>query len=144
MRISDWSSDVCSSDLDNWYGNGQFRVEEFKLPLLNGHLKIVDQGDSGPLVSPSSLDADIQISYVSGGPAGGLPVSVSGVLRDRQVRFADYEDYSLDPPDERGEAASGEGEQTEGDEQQRLFLDTKPMMLDTRGGGLMTKDALPA
>src|SRR3546814_15838505 len=78
---------------DNWYGNGQFRVEEFKLPLLNGHLKIVDQGDSGPLVSPSSLDADIQISYVSGGPAGGLPVSVSGVLRDRQVRFADYEDY---------------------------------------------------
>src|SRR3546814_5754863 len=71
MRISDCSSDVCSSDL----------------------LKIVDQGDSGPLVSPSSLDADIQISYVSGGPAGGLPVSVSGVLRDRQVRSADYEDY---------------------------------------------------
>src|SRR3546814_3234165 len=38
MRISDWSSDVCSSDLavEAEYGRGGEAPEPFKLPLGNG------------------------------------------------------------------------------------------------------------
>jgi uncharacterized protein YfaS (alpha-2-macroglobulin family) len=127
-----------------WFGSSQFRVEEFKLPLLSGQLQIVDEAGSGPLLAPVSLDADVQISYVSGGPAGRLPVQVSGVLRDRWVRVEGYEEYSFDPPEERGEGGSDESQGGGGAEQQVLFLDKRPLVLDGQGGGRLTIDKLPA
>ncbi|MGB3288109.1 MAG: MG2 domain-containing protein, partial [Burkholderiaceae bacterium] len=134
---------MLSDEHGAWYPSSQFRVEEFKLPLLSGTLKISNEADGGLLLAPSSLDADVQIAYVSGGPAGNLPVRVSGVLRDRWVHFADYEDYSFDPPDQRGdgmydEEAGGEREQ------QTLFLDKRPLQLDGQGGGRLKIDGLPA
>src|SRR3546814_2277466 len=33
MRISDWSSDVCSSDLLDWLAIAQMRVERFELTI---------------------------------------------------------------------------------------------------------------
>lgn len=133
-----------ADDQGNWYGSGQFRVEEFKLPLLSGTLKIGSEAGGGPLLAPASLDADVQIAYVSGGPAGHLPVHLSGVLRERWVRFADYEDYSFDPPDPRGDEASGEEADNGEHAQQTLFLDKKPLMLDGQGGGRLKIDGLPA
>jgi uncharacterized protein YfaS (alpha-2-macroglobulin family) len=126
-----------------WYGSTQFRVEEFKLPVLSGKLKIIDEAGSGPLLAPASLDADVQISYVSGGPAGHLPVQISGVLRDRWVRFDDYEDYSFDPPEERENGESGQTRETGEAEQQTLFLDKRPLVLDGQGGGRLKIDKLP-
>lgn len=127
-----------------WYGSSQFRVEEFKLPLLSGNLKIIDETGSGPLIAPASVDADVQIAYVSGGPAGDLPLRVSGVLRERWVRFAGYEDYSFDPPEERGGDTSGEVAEVQDHDQQALFLDKKPLVLDAQGGGRLKIGSLPA
>src|SRR3546814_15375569 len=48
MRISDWSSDVCSSDLDTAYQRERHRVAE--APVEFGHveeLHAVDAGDRG-------------------------------------------------------------------------------------------------
>lgn len=133
---------------NNWYGSGQFRVEEFKLPLLTGQLKISGTAGSGPLIAPAKLDADVQISYVSGGPAGKLPLRISGVLKDRLVGFADYEDYSFSAPedqnDEAGDAESEAGQDTGASEKQALFLDKQALVLDAQGGGRMEIASLPA
>src|SRR5690606_4523634 len=104
-----------------WYGGGgEFRVEEFKLPLLTGNLQVHPDGE-GPVIAPTRLDADVQINYVAGGPAGRLPVSLSAAMRDRSPAFAGYEDYSFAPPQRapEGDASRSDAPTAE----QVLFLD---------------------
>jgi uncharacterized protein YfaS (alpha-2-macroglobulin family) len=126
----------------DWYGNGEFRVEEFKLPLLAGHIKLSAKGQDGAagLVAPREFDADLQVNYVAGGPAGKLPVSVSGLARDRTVQFRDYDEYSFDAPSK--DADAGQGQEDEAG--QTLFMDKKPITLDAQGGGRLRIDQLPA
>src|SRR5690606_17801505 len=96
--------------------DGRFRVEEFKLPVLAGSLKI-GQGDGGSqLVAPTALTADLQIGYVSGGPAAKLPVSLSALRRDKFLSYGDYDDYSFEPPSD----AEGEASDSPTDADQRL------------------------
>ncbi|RTZ41109.1 alpha-2-macroglobulin [Candidimonas sp. SYP-B2681] len=133
---------------DNWYGSAQFRVEEFKLPLLTGQLKISDSAGSGVLVAPQKLNADIQVSYVSGGAAAQLPVQLSAVLRERWLSFPEYEDYSFSPPDEReGTSDQPDTDSVSGSDQtikQSLFLDKQALVLDRQGGGRIAITSLPA
>ncbi|HWL30197.1 MAG TPA: MG2 domain-containing protein, partial [Burkholderiaceae bacterium] len=129
-----------------WFGMSEFRVEEFKLPLLAGTLQIVGDKRSAAVVAPRSLDADLQISYVSGGPASQLPVQLSAVLKNRRVIFAGYEDYSFDPPmgaahDEGRMASSNESED---DAKQSLFLNKKAVVLDKAGSARVAIDSVPA
>ncbi len=128
--------------------DGEFRVEEFKLPVLTGSLKVSTENDASILIAPKTLIADVQIAYVSGGPAGQLPVSLSGVVRDKWLRFDGYEDYSFNPPhDDRrlsGEAEGDEASQDENDEAaQTLFLNKKSAVLDLQGAVRLTLDSLP-
>src|SRR5690606_27700443 len=116
--------------------SGRFRVEEFKLPVLAGSLKISSGEERGALVAPTMLNADIQISYVSGGAAAGLPVSLSGVIRDKFLDYPDYEDFSFSAPQEAG----GEAEERS---DQRLFLDKMQVVLDEQGGTRTQIDSLP-
>ncbi|MGB6103688.1 MAG: MG2 domain-containing protein [Pusillimonas sp.] len=140
-RLGEYSVRMTDDD-GTWYGSSEFRVEEFKLPLLMGSLQVIDGAGQKVLVSPSSLDADVQIAYVSGGPAGQLPVSVSGVVQDRQVSFQGYEDYAFDAPEPVG-TDDGPGEE-EGTEKQTLFLDKQALALDAQGGGRLSITSLPA
>ena len=121
--------------------DGEFRVEEFKLPVLAGSLKISAGDGAAPLVAPRRLNADVQVSYVSGGPAGRLPVSLSGVVRDKWLHFPDYDDYSFDAP---AAAAQGDDEEAPQGEGQTLFLDKKPVVLDGQGGARLEVGAVPA
>lgn len=134
---------VQMTDADqHWYGSGEFRVEAFKLPLLTGQLQVSDGAGSETLVAPGALTADVQISYVSGGPAGQLPLHVSGVLKDRSVSFPDYDDYSFRAPDEPG----SEGDDDDADagvEKQRLFLDKRAVVLDAQGGARLQIASVP-
>jgi len=110
--------------------DGSFRVEEFKLPVLEGSLKISPQGEGGAmLIAPKALNADVQVSYFSGGPAARLPVSLSAMVRDTPLHYGGYEDYSFDPP---SDAAHDSG-QWQQDSAQRLFLDKMALTLDDQG-----------
>lgn len=87
---------------DDYYGGpstleaGRFRVESFKLPLLEGSLKILSMGDEqAPLVAPGQVQVDMQLSWIGGGPAQELPVTLSAVSRPLQASFDDYQDYSF-------------------------------------------------
>ena len=62
------------------YQSGSFRVEEFRLPVMAGTM----QWPKGPLVGQSSVALDLNVRYLSGGGASGLPVK----LRSRADKFA--------------------------------------------------------
>ena len=65
---------------------GTFRVEAFRVPLLRARLQAVGT----PLVRPTDVAIDVQVSYLSGGGAGGLPVTLrSQVEAQARCRFPD-------------------------------------------------------
>lgn len=125
-----------------WYGSSEFRVEEFKLPLLTGQLKVSDETGADTLIAPTALSADVQISYVSGGPAGQLPLRVSGVLKDRALNFPEYDDYSFRAPD-KTDTERDDGGSDSGTEKQRLFLDKQAAVLDAQGGARLAIASVP-
>ncbi|WP_245150659.1 alpha-2-macroglobulin family protein [Pollutimonas harenae] len=140
-RLGEYSVRVTDEE-GRWYGSSEFRVEEFKLPLLTGNLKISDGQGRPFLVAPESLDADVQLAYLSGGPAGQLPVRISGVVQDWQPSFQDYDDYSFSAPEfADNEAALQDKADTDN---QALFLDKQALVLDAQGGGRLNVASLPA
>jgi uncharacterized protein YfaS (alpha-2-macroglobulin family) len=70
---------------------GRFRVEAFRVPLLRARLQAVGT----PLVNPSDVDIDIQVSYLAGGGAAGLPVTLRSQVDSKVVSFPDYDDWSF-------------------------------------------------
>ena len=67
-----------------------------------------------PLVNPADVAIDLQVSYLSGGGAGGLPVKLRSQVEAKAVSFADYEGYAF----ATGDVAEGSLE--EGDSMFRL------------------------
>lgn len=113
------------------YSSGQFRVEEFRLPVMEGRIEPVD--GKKPLVAATSLPTAVQVNYVAGGGASGLPVRVSALVRPKWVNFADYEGFSFSPPQKSNEA---EGDaQDNNDEGARVVADKLPLTLDRSGAG---------
>ena len=122
---------------------GQFRVEEFRLPVLQG--RIAPAG-SAPLVAAASVPLALQLAYVAGGPAAQLPVRVSALTRAKALRFADHEAFSFEPPRPRGDGAQpGDAgdEQATAPQAPRVVADKLPLTLDRQGQGQLTLTELP-
>ncbi|MBC5781443.1 alpha-2-macroglobulin [Ramlibacter sp. USB13] len=119
---------------------GSFRVEAFRLPVLEGRIAPVD---ARPLVNVSSVPTAVQVNYVSGGGAANLPVRVSALVRGKGVSFSDYEEFSFLPP--RGDRrAGGEGDEDPASaDDQRVVADKLPLTLDRNGAGRLTVPELP-
>lgn len=141
-----------SSDDDwtPWLHAGDFRVESFKLPLLTGSLKIAGDGDgaqaAGPLVAPQSVRADLQLSWISGGPARDLPATLSAVARPLTPSFTGYDDFSFgmqesDAADEDSGDPESAGAASAG--LRRLILDRRALRLDGQGGARVDLADLP-
>ncbi|WP_409338024.1 alpha-2-macroglobulin family protein [Curvibacter microcysteis] len=121
---------------------GEFRVEAFRLPVFEGRI-----GPLKPeaLLSSRQVTAQMQLNYVSGGPAAQWPVRVSAALRPRALSFADYEDYSFNPPRQRGagSANGGDEEDAQAVQDQRLVADKIALTLDRQGSGRVALPELP-
>ena len=132
-----------------WLHAGEFRVESFKLPLLTGSLKITggEAQAAGPLVAPPSVRADLQLSWISGGPARDLPATLSAVARPLTPDFAGYGDFSfgMEPSAEGDDAQSGDPESggPAAAGLRRLILDRRPLRLDGQGGARVDLTDLP-
>ena len=112
----------------NSWRSGSFRVEEFRLPLLQGRIappKTVQ-------VAPSEVPLALQLNYLNGGGASGLPVTLSALLRERSLAFAGYDEFSF--------AGSADGV---GDDR-RIVADKLPVKLDRNGIGNTVVRELPA
>ena len=131
-----------AAEVGEW-PSGQFRVEAFRLPVLKGS---VLPADREALVMRQKLPVNVQIEYVSGGGASGLPVRVSALVRNKSLRFDGFDDFSFTPPRSKAEAAPGteEDEAQDAGSETRLVADKLPLTLDRNGTGQLTVDSLPA
>ncbi|WP_246050503.1 alpha-2-macroglobulin family protein [Leptospira langatensis] len=72
--------------------SGGFTTAQFRLPLLKGEL----QADSNQLISPKDIQISGQVSYLSGGKAGLLPITLrSSVQNTGGVHFPSYPDLEF-------------------------------------------------
>jgi len=123
---------------------GQFRVEEFRLPVLEGRLS---PSDSKPLVHVAQVPVQLQVNYVSGGPASKLPVRVSAFVRGKALSMPGFDEFSFAPPRSTGDNANTDtrGEEDAGEsngQDQRTVADKLPVVLDKNGAGKVTIDNL--
>lgn len=132
------------------YDSGAFRVEAFRLPVLAGTVRAATAGGAQALVAPKTLPLDVEVHYVSGGAAAGLPVRVSALLRERLPRFADAAGYSFDAPRATDEQREESDEVDDADtarsptrDGQTLIADKRALTLDANGGGRLTLDTVP-
>jgi uncharacterized protein YfaS (alpha-2-macroglobulin family) len=82
--------------------SAEFRVEAYRVPLMRAVLA----APKAPLVKPDVAKLDAAVTYLSGGPAGGVPVKIRYRVDPRGVHFADYADFRF------GGTAVKEGVQT--------------------------------
>ncbi|MDM0012603.1 MG2 domain-containing protein [Variovorax sp. J22P168] len=118
------------------YASGQFRVEEFRLPVLEGR---IGPSDARPLVAVGSLPVGVQVNYLAGGGASGLPVRVSALVRGKSLAFPDFEAFSFAAPAKDGE---NEADAASIDDA-RVVADKLPLTLDRGGAGKLVVDRIP-
>ncbi|MCV2361389.1 alpha-2-macroglobulin [Paucibacter sp. TC2R-5] len=130
--------------------SGEFRVEEFRVPLIDARLS----GPKALPVAPRELRMTAQLNYMAGGGLAQAPLKLSALLRPRGLSFAGFEDFSFEPPRERGanggepvyQEPEGEGAQGEGHAVQRdgkLVIDKLAGLSDRNGAAEFLLKPLP-
>jgi uncharacterized protein YfaS (alpha-2-macroglobulin family) len=90
---------------------GTFRIEQFRVPLMRGRMQQV----GAPLVHATEVKVDLQVNYLSGGGAGGLPVRLRTQVEAKNVAFPDYDDFAFakgnvkEGREERGDSFASSG-----------------------------------
>ena len=110
---------------------GTFRVEAFRVPLLRARLQAV----GAPLVQPADVTFDVQVNYLSGGAAGGLPATLRTQVERKRAAFADYDDYAF----AAGDVKEGRDEQGDGAARFDGFAFADPDMEEPGEGGAAPK-----
>jgi len=110
--------------------SGSFRVEEFRLPILEG--RIDPPTEMQPLVRPGTLPANVQVNYIAGGGAAGLPVKVSAMLRGKRPHWANFGAFHFTAPDAEEQTVNP-----------RVIADKLPVTLDSNGAGHVTIKDIP-
>ncbi len=121
-------------------GSGGFRVEEFRLPVLEGRIA---PSEKKALVQPKAVPTDLQINYVSGGGAANLPVRVSALVRRKPLAYADYAEFSFEPPRGAREGSTKGEEEAKASQDARVIADKLPVTLDRNGAGKLTIPEVP-
>lgn len=134
----------------------RFRVEAFRLPAMRARIAAPAQ----PLVGSSQTAVDVQVSYLSGGPASGLPVRLRAATSPRVVSFAGHEGFvfangdvveglrvrgmrggRLDEVDDDGQDADRARTAAPGDGPRPL--PARSALLDAQGGARIPIDPIP-
>ena len=130
---------------------GSFRVEAFRLPVFEARIGM----PAAPVVAATSIPADVQLSYLSGGPAAKLPVTLSAMLRTWTPRFEGFEEFSFvredllhdqsgDSDAEPQEALrAAERLREAGIHRERLVTDKRVATLDTNGAARLDIGPIP-
>ena len=119
---------------------GSFRVEEYRLPVLKGS---VAAGAPAPIVQPDVLDAQVQLSYLSGGAAARHEVKVSAAVESAYVSFEDYDSYSFNRPYLSRKLPGANGSSEDYSNDRRVIADKLPLTLDANGNGSVSIQKIP-
>lgn len=114
------------------YTLANFRVEEFRLPVLKPRLQL----PGGPLVQPSVVPIDMQLSYLNGGGYANAPVTLRGRVRSTGYAFAGFDEYSFADYASYDEEGESEG-------YEEIALEEKSLALDANGGLRADSASLP-
>src|SRR3546814_5126862 len=93
MRISDWSSDVCSSDLDSGFDEER-AGSAARLTLGPGPAGVVDDHAAQESVVAGPAQADAQVAAV--GPAGGQEAHARAAGRAPELQLDAHAFEALD------------------------------------------------
>ena len=121
--------------------SGEFRIEEFRLPVLEGRITPTDKK---PLVAVKAVPVDVQVNYVSGGGAVNLPVRVSALVRNKALSFSDFDAFTFAPPRGKANTNTGGEEEMEAASDARVIADKLPVTLDKNGAAKTTVTDVPA
>jgi uncharacterized protein YfaS (alpha-2-macroglobulin family) len=110
------------------YPSGSFRVEEFRLPVLQGRIA----PPKSPQVAPKEVPLTVQLNYLNGGGAAGLPVQLTALMRKRTPSFPAYEEFRFS------------GKNDENEEEQKIVADKLAVRLDRNGIASTAVRELPA
>jgi len=132
---------------------GVFRVEAFRVPSMKATLA----APGAALVGAKTVDLGLQVSYLSGGPAGGLAVKARGLLQPHAAQRGEYEAYTFTngkvqegkrehgaEPDADLEASGDSEDDDEPAPVPGRVLGGKSITLDAQGGGKIVLGPLPA
>lgn len=125
--------------------SGSFRVEEFRLPLIDARLA----GPKSVPIAPKELPLDVQLNFFSG---GGLQTAAraSALLRPRYAAFPGYEEFSFEPPRRIDAAGSAPPDDEVPDDEGaapregKLVVDKLAVQTDRNGSARLALKDLPA
>jgi uncharacterized protein YfaS (alpha-2-macroglobulin family) len=141
-KLGVYSIELRGNGNDQSFYTSQFRVEEFRLPVLEG--RVAPTGKE-QLVNVKALPVDVQVNYLSGGPAANLPVRVSALVKTKFLSFSDFDAFSFAPPRGKTDTVTAGDEETEGSNtDSRVIADKLPLTLDKNGAGKTTVADVPA
>lgn len=122
------------------FNTGIFRVEEFRLPVMEGR---VGPASKDALYAVTSVPAEVQINYVSGGAAANLPVKVSALMRGKSPDFSGWDGFSFNAPRSAQDVGNSDDEEATASDDTKVVADKLPVTLDKNGLGKVTIDKLP-
>lgn len=120
---------------------GRFQVEEYRLPTSRATIS----GPKAIPVAPRTLPLDLALSYLSGGGAGGTPVTLRTRVVPRSVAVAGYDGWRFDAePVKPGLAAlDGDGNEA-GAAASAQRAAEQPLTLGPAGTARVTASGWPA
>jgi alpha-2-macroglobulin len=140
------SNDGSEDAQQHSWPSGNFRVEEFRVPLVDARLS----GPKGVVVAPTNVAIGVQMNYFSGGAMAGAPLRASALLKNRSPSFAGYDDFSFEPPRDLtrpGQPGSDEDEDNarEGTgDNGKLIADKLALATDRSGAATFTLKDIPS
>lgn len=117
-----------------------FRVEEFKVPLLSGSIQLGGEGHQTAIVAPQSLDLDLQLNYISGGPASNWETDVSAMIGETTLHFNQYPDYQFAATLLKDNELMADREP----QADKVFLKQQALALDGEGRGHLAITSIPS
>ncbi|MCX5918230.1 MAG: MG2 domain-containing protein [Deltaproteobacteria bacterium] len=129
--------------------SGEFRVEEFRVPLLRGTIK----PPAEPLVKSKEVPLDLSVQYLAGGGASLLPVKLRSEVRPRSIPpFEGFDRFVFsNGPVKEGlvrRGAAFEDEETDGeetvDERKGAKIPAMDLVLDRAGSARTALQKIPS
>ena len=118
--------------------SSNFRVEEFRLPTMRGSITPVDKNT---LIGITNLPVQVQLAYINGGAASGLPVKISASARPGYVSMQGYDEFSFSRSSRHSgsdDDSSDESESGDSESKPRLLADQLELKLGKDGAGQIT------
>ena len=144
-KLGEYTITLNGKDQNNeevWLESGSFRVEEFRLPTMTGSIVPVDKP---PFAALNKLPIRVQLAYINGGAANGLPVHVSASSSPGGVNFTGHDEFSFGKTRRwRYEADEEADENADDSGGTRLLADHLALKLDKNGSGELTIENIPA